>query len=203
MKQENKLTNILLIILILFLVTLTVIAFSAWKNNQMNQKETNQELQKKVFDLEKQLSNQDKMSQKDIEENSDTSQKVNEIEVAENTLIKYFNLLNEKKYKEATQYHGSGYEYIQEWNPSLSLNDYSKLLKNGCEINGLQCLKIKEVIEREQISPTKFKFTVKFIEETGFDFKAGPCCPLKVTFDFYVEKSNNNYIVTTQPIFTP
>ncbi len=132
------------------------------------------------------------------------------IKIARESLVDYFNLLNKKQYDKAIKYHGSGYDYLRAWNPSLNRDDYAGLLKNGCEINGLQCLKVKEVLKQEQISPKEFRFVVQFANNDGSLFKREPCCgadeeqmPTKTDFEFIVKLINGKYIVATQPVYVP
>jgi len=134
----------------------------------------------------------------------------NDLRAAKKTLFTYFTLLNEKKYSEATQYHGSGYDYLQEWNPDVNKSNYAQLLERGCTRNGLHCLKISTVLEEKITSPTEFSFKVQFFDDDGTIFKRGPCCgateeqtPTEYSFDFIVKKINNNYLITSQPVYTP
>jgi len=133
-----------------------------------------------------------------------------DIELAREALIDYFNFLNKKQYSEAIKYHGSGYEFLQAWNPRIDINDHISLLKNGCEINGLQCLKIKNILSQQQISSTEFKFLVQFENNDGTLFKRGPCCgateeqmPTKTDFEYTVKKVNNDFLIMTPPVYVP
>jgi hypothetical protein len=130
--------------------------------------------------------------------------------MAKEALITYFSLLNEKKYSEAVKYHGSGYDYLWDWNPTIDRNNYSQLLKMGCEENGLKCLKIRNILEQQQVSPSEFKFIVQFSENDGTLFKRGSCCgsteeqqPTETDFEFVVRKKGENYLVVTQPVYVP
>ncbi len=128
---------------------------------------------------------------------------------ARKALIKYFTLLHAGEYIEAVSYHGSGYEQLRQWNPNEDSNNYSTLLKNGCEMNGLQCLKIKTIIS-QKISDEKIVYIVQFENEDGTVFKQGPCCgateeamPTKTNFEFTVQKDLNGYLVMTSPVYVP
>lgn len=135
---------------------------------------------------------------------------IDDIVVAQDVLIKYFDLLNSKEYDEAIKYHGSGYSVLEYWNPNTDVNDYASLLKHGCESNGLRCLKIKNVISRQQISSTEFNFVVQFENNDGSLFEQGPCCgateeqmPTKTDFGYKVKKIDDLFLVMTGPIYTP
>lgn len=89
-------------------------------------------------------------------------------------------------------------------------NDFAGLLKNGCEMNGLQCLKVKNIVEQQQVSPVEFKFVVQFANEDGLLFKRGPCCgateeqmPTKTNFEFVIKLVNDRYMVASQPVHVP
>ena len=125
-------------------------------------------------------------------------------------LLTYFTLLHDKNYTEAITYHGSGYEYLQGWNPNVNKNDYVKLLENGCTENGLHCLKVSSILEEKIVSPTEYTFKIQFSNEDGTIFKRGPCCgatekemPTQTNFDYTVRKIDLNFKVTTQPVYTP
>jgi len=127
---------------------------------------------------------------------------------ARETLIRFFHLLNTKQYKEATEYYGGSYGMLEDWNPLVY--DHDKLLKNGCENNGLNCLAIREILEEEEISPTEVKFTIQLSNDDGTLFKRGPCCgateeqmPTKTDFEYTVIKKNNKFLSRNLPPYTP
>ncbi|KKS99501.1 MAG: hypothetical protein UV76_C0019G0010 [Candidatus Nomurabacteria bacterium GW2011_GWA2_43_15] len=129
---------------------------------------------------------------------------------ARETLIKFFSLLNAKQYNEAIKYYGGDYEVLQDWNPDTNASDHVALFRNGCEMNGWNCLKIKNVLSEEKISGTEFKFVVQFVNDNGTLFKMGPCCgaseeemPTKSDFEYIVSKVGNNFLVITTPVYTP
>jgi len=71
----------------------------------------------------------------------------------------------------------------------------------GCEENGLKCLKIRNILEQQQVSPS---------ENDGTLFKRGSCCgsteeqqPTETDFEFVVRKKGENYLVVTQPVYVP
>ncbi len=134
-----------------------------------------------------------------------------DIELAKEVLVSYFNLLNERQYAEALQYHGSGYEYLQYWNPDMDINDHVGLIKSGCEVNGLNCLKIKTILSQNEISPTEFSFVIQFVNKDGTTFGIGLCCgateetpePPKTDFKYTVKKTGTSFLVVDSPRYTP
>ncbi len=134
-------------------------------------------------------------------------EKANTPELAFN---EYFSLLNEGNYKEAMYYHGAGYETLYAWNGGVSPADRITLFKNGCEMNGWQCLKVKKILKTEKISDTETKFTVQFQNNDGSLFERGPCCgsteeqdPTQREFTYNVKKTKNGFMVMNEPLYVP
>jgi len=70
------------------------------------------------------------VSDKDIQNQPTTKPATKtDIELAREDLITYFNLLSEKQYDEAVKYHGSGYKFLQDWNPNININDHEMVTK--------------------------------------------------------------------------
>ncbi len=134
----------------------------------------------------------------------------NDIEKAHNTLNVFFIFLNDEQYSHAIKYYGGDYEVLRDNNPTINPKDYVALIKSGCEQNGFRCLKVKNILKEEQISPTEFKFLVQFMNNDGTLFKKGPCCgasekdePTQTSFEYTVKKSGNNFLVLGLPVYTP
>lgn len=126
------------------------------------------------------------------------------------SLEAFFKALNSGRYPEAVQFYGGGYETLRDWNPDTAPDDYPKLFESGCTTNGLQCLKVRNVVKEEQVSPTEFKFVVEFSNADGTLFKRGPCCgaseteqPTRTQFDFTVTKSGDKFLVRDLPVYVP
>nr|HID12906.1 hypothetical protein [Anaerolineae bacterium] len=130
--------------------------------------------------------------------------------LAREALIRFFSLLNEGRYAEAVGFYGGGYEILRGWNPTIAPNDYAKLLECGCTINGLQCLKVKEILIEEEVSPVEFRFTVRFMNDDGSLFTRGPCCgateeemPPQSEFIYTVRKVGDRFLVMELPVYVP
>lgn len=188
----------------------------AWQKANLNS--TQQTLQQQISALQNQVDQlqgelaiqRQQNLQPEIDQGQNNNQQDDQsgnIENARKALVEYFDLLNEKQYAKAVRYHGSGYDV----NPSIiDENDYAGLLKNGCEIKGLQCLKVKNVVEQQQISPVEFKFVVQFANNDGSLFKRGPCCgateeqmPTQTVFEFVVKLVDNKYMIISPPVYVP
>jgi hypothetical protein len=103
------------------------------------------------------------------------------MEEARKTLITFFELLNSREYERAVSLYGGGYEILRDWNPLIDPKDHAALLKNGCEVNGLRCLRIKHIVQEKYISQAKFSFVLEFMNNDGSLFVRGPCCGADAT----------------------
>lgn len=137
---------------------------------------------------------------------------VTNLDRARQALIQYFTLLNSRDYYNAVKLYGGSYETLQYWNPLLSADDQATLFKQGCEINGLQCLPLKRIVAEEYLSPAQeqFRFTVEFVRRDGNLFVVGQCCgasekevPLKSQFPYTVKKVGDRFFVQELPIYVP
>ncbi len=66
-----------------------------------------------------------------------------DVEQAQQTLVAFFDSLNQGQYAEAVELYGGDYEVLTDNNPSLDPSDYVALWKNACTINGAQCLPVR------------------------------------------------------------
>jgi hypothetical protein len=95
---------------------------------------------------------------------------------AEKVLIDYFSALNQGDYSKAVDHYGGSYEILQEYNPNLEPEDHIALLKAGCELNGLMCLPVQEILSVQTSDPHEFIFEVEYANPDGSVFFLGPCC---------------------------
>jgi len=96
-------------------------------------------------------------------------------DLAEETLVAFFDRLHTGQYAEAAELYGGSYETLVAWNPALDPEDHAALLENGCSVNGLQCLYPMRVTLQTSSSET-YQFLVEFEEDDGSLFTVGPCC---------------------------
>jgi hypothetical protein len=133
------------------------------------------------------------------------------LEKARNALISFFQLLNQREYEKAAALYGGDYQGLRDSNPLLDPQDYATLLKNGCEINGLQCLRVKRIVDKGVASLEEYHFTVEFVNEDGSLFVRGPCCggnatdfPPESQFDYRVIRDcAGKFLVLELPIYVP
>ena len=115
---------------------------------------------------------------------------------------------------------------LLDWNPLIPKESFIALWKNGCEVNGLHCLPIKEIINKQKLTPKDFfgkdvllewknrqdvyseiyKFTVTYQNPDGTTFTTGPCCGLDTSaqikqFTAIVGKSKSDkfYVLSYPP----
>jgi len=130
---------------------------------------------------------------------------------AQETLLTFFFLLQEKKYEEAKNFLGNFefWQTLREWNPDIDPQNYTQLIQAGCEENGLVCLKIKKIIQAKQIDAKKFNFTVQFENTDGSLFETNACCskvidnPTQTDFDYIVQKQFYDFKIITAPLLLP
>ena len=128
---------------------------------------------------------------------------------ARQALETFFALLYEGRYAEAVAYYGGDYQVLRDWNPPVDPDDYTRLLENGCTIDGLMCLALKGICTEEALSPVEYRFTVQFAAPDGSTF-ARPlyCCggssePSMDRFVYTVLKVDGSFLVQELPPYVP
>jgi len=116
---------------------------------------------------------------------------------AQQTLIKFFDLLNAKQYAEADALYGGDYEQLKifssDTNPAPS--GHAKLWADACQLAGLQCLKVRSATFKNLQGDT-YIFQVEFSNPDGSLFVRGPCCGANETdmpsvsqFEYHVART--------------
>lgn len=94
---------------------------------------------------------------------------------AAEALVTFFDLLQAGDYSEASAYYGGPYHVLAGYNPNVPPNDLATLWRNGCSVNGLHCLKVRDytaIVGEEGV----ITFEVTFSTREGDLFVIGPCC---------------------------
>jgi hypothetical protein len=143
-------------------------------------------------------------------ESTQPSPNAEENQVALETLSQFFEFLHDGQYEQAAELYSGSYEMLLDANPNLDPEDHAALLKNGCEINGLQCLRLYEAVLQEQSVPNEFHFLVEFENDDGTRFVRGPCCgatetemPSEWQFPFIVKRIDGQFLVMDLPVYVP
>lgn len=127
------------------------------------------------------------------------------------SLLRFLSDLHDQKYAEAACSYGSDYDVLRDWNPSVKPDDLAALWRNGCEKNGLRCLKVRQAALTDHAKGDTYVFSVSFSNPDGSEFARGPCCgqpagqePPQTAFPFTVTKSlQGEYKIQTMPVYTP
>jgi hypothetical protein len=119
---------------------------------------------------------------------------------AREALEAYFDLLHDRYYAEAVSYYGGDYEVLWEWNPTVDRDDRATLFKNGCEVNGLQCLAIKVIAIEQENSTGEYLFTVEFMADDGSTFVSEPSVK---QFNYTVKEVDGQFLVQELPVYIP
>src|SRR5680860_71113 len=85
------------------------------------------------------------------------------VQQAKNTLINYLNYLASGEYDKVSNLYATDYTALRSWNPGVNQANHSELFKRGCEINGLECLKLKEIVKTE-VDGNRVILTVKLVD---------------------------------------
>ena len=133
------------------------------------------------------------------------------LEKARNALTAFFELLDQREYKQAAPLYGGDFQGLRDSNPLLDPQDHVALLTNGCKINGLQCLRIQRIVNEKVFSPTEYHFTVEFMNQDGSLFVREPCCggnatdfPPESQFAYTVIRNcAGEFLVLELPVYVP
>jgi hypothetical protein len=132
-------------------------------------------------------------------------------EQAESVLRQYFSHLHQGDYQAAVELYGGSYQLLTGFNPDIDPADRETLLQHGCEMNGLACLRVEDVLAVSRTGVGKYTLTVTFLTELRDTFQLGPCCgedptgnPPVSEFDFRIEQDENGeYKVVDLPVYVP
>ena len=91
-------------------------------------------------------------------------------------LTDFFAALNRGDYAAAEALFGDDYEVLTGMNSGIPASDHLALWKQGCQSNGFQCLKIKEIVSSEKADEDTYRFVVHFANADGSLFIQNPCC---------------------------
>ncbi len=123
-----------------------------------------------------------------------------EVDRARQTLTSFFAQLNGQHYQTASSYYGGSYDALRDWNPAVAPDDYTSLWRNGCTINGLQCLIVKNVVYVAAVSEYEFQVIVEFAQTDGSTFVD---TSTQTQFQYTVAKKGGEFLVMEMPIYMP
>lgn len=108
--------------------------------------------------------------------NVDTEPTSDRAAAAEEALVTFFAHLAAGQYDQAARLYGGSYEILQSWNPNVDPQDHATLWRNGCSINGLNCLAVGDVTRVDETAGGGYRFEVEFTDREGDLFVLLPCC---------------------------
>lgn len=126
-------------------------------------------------------------------------------------MIEFFALLHDGEYEQAAAFYGGSYDELTSKNPDLDPADGTSLFRNGCTLNGYQCLEILEAEPADSAGVDDFAFNVRFQNDDGTPFVLGPCCGATATeqppvevFRVVVHRTGDgSFRVMTLPVYVP
>jgi len=129
---------------------------------------------------------------------------------AQETLIKFFDLLNSQQYAEADMFYGGDYEQLKVFSPDTSPSNHAKLWADACQLAGLQCLEVRSATFKNLQGDT-YIFQVEFSNSDGSLFTQGPCCGSNETemsraseFEYRVTRNaSGKFMVMELPPYVP
>ena len=129
---------------------------------------------------------------------------------AQETLIKFFDLLNAKEYINADTFYGGDYEQLKIFSSDTDPADHAKLWSDACQHAGLQCLEVRSATLKNQQRET-YIFQVEFSNSDGSLFVLGPCCGSNETemppvsqFEYRVARNaDGKFLVMELPPYVP
>jgi len=133
-----------------------------------------------------------------------------EVQKAEMAAVDFFRALSQSDYHQAVDLYGGDYSQLQYLNPSISPDDHAALWKSACEINGYQCLQIRQVLETDKFSLNEYSLLVEFELPDGSLFVLGPCCgadeadmPPVSQFEIFVVEREGQFLLYSLPVLVP
>ena len=125
---------------------------------------------------------------------------------AKGTLIQFLLSLHEGRYADADKLYRGSYDLLLSWN-AVDPKDHVQLWKNGCEMNGLNCLEIRNLDIADHPNAETYMINVWFSNNDGSEFSipalnADPNIPPQNMFLFMVTKTKTGFKVETMPPYS-
>jgi hypothetical protein len=129
---------------------------------------------------------------------------------AQETLVKFFDLLNKKQYTEADALYGGDYEQLKVFRSDADPSDHAGLWSNACELAGLQCLQVRTATFKS-LQGDIYIFQIEFSNPDDSLFVLGPCCGANETdmppvsqFEYKIARNaDGKFLVMDLPPYVP
>ena len=132
------------------------------------------------------------------------------ISSAQDTLVSFFSLLAYRACAQAASLYGGGYDTLLSMNPDLTADDPGLIWQRACEVNGFQCLEIKQVLSAETVGVDEYHFVVQFMNQDDSLFELNPDANGNTTqispqseFEYIVKRDEGRFTVRTLPVYVP
>jgi hypothetical protein len=132
------------------------------------------------------------------------------LQEARAALTSFFDELAQGSYQAAAETYGGSLETLIYHNPDIDPDDRAVLIQRACQVNGYQCLKLRQITAQELISVDEALITVEFLNRDGSRFQLGPCCgateaemPPVWRFPYTLRKIGDRWMVMDLPIYVP
>ncbi len=129
---------------------------------------------------------------------------------AQRALEGFFTDLVDQNYAAAVDLYGGSYETLVSFNPDINPDAHVDLWRNGCQVNGLQCLTLRTVTFNEQTPGGEYIFTVEFNDRNNDLFIREACCgqnpatPPQFQFAYrVVQGGDGEFRVLDMPVYLP
>jgi hypothetical protein len=133
-----------------------------------------------------------------------------DLSTAQDTLVSFFSLLAYHAYSQVSGLYGGGYDSLLSMNPDLTADDPGLIWQRACEVNGFQCLEIKQVLSAETVGVDEYHFIVQFMNQDGSLFVLNPDGGADATsvspqseFEYIVKRDEGRFTVRTLPVYMP
>jgi hypothetical protein len=128
---------------------------------------------------------------------------IGDSEQAQKNLVAFFEFLNQGDYDKAVELYGGSYEVLIDLNPTLNPDDRSALMKNGCEINGFQCLTVRTADFKGKTVKGEYIFIVHFNDaDDNLFIQQTPDAPPVFIFEYRVLRGEDGtYRVLDLPVY--
>lgn len=132
------------------------------------------------------------------------------LSTAQDALVSFFSLLAYHAYPQVVDLWGGGYDTLLSMNPELTTEDPGLIWQHACEVNGFQCLQIRQVLSAETVGVDEYHFIVQFMNQDGSLFELNPDSEADATldspqsdFEFIVKREKGRFTLRTLPVYMP
>jgi hypothetical protein len=124
----------------------------------------------------------------------------NDQSIGKEAIIDFLASLHDKDYSKAVIAFGGDYGELRNWNPDIAPTDLAALWKAGCELNGLQCLEIRNLAFASQPDSDTIIYNIWFSNPDKITEFKDPQSGATF-FKFTVKRIDGKLLVITPPVY--